>query len=149
MTTVSPRLVAQPHVWRTITTHELSIRELALQVTQFSQTTWPGAERRSESRIPFPRLIRLKPLSNDDLSATHEDVYVVGKHLAPLGIDFYHHAPIPQRYAVVSLERANEVWVHFILKITWCRFLRPGWYDSGGLFIKVVDCSAEITPDAV
>lgn len=66
-------------------------------------------------------------------------MYVVGKHLAGLGLDFFHRDPIPHRYVVASLENGANDWIHFQLKITWCRFLRSNWYDSGGRFTKVLD----------
>lgn len=65
--------------------------------------------------------------------------YVVGKDLASLGLDFYHHEPITHRYGLVSLESGPDHCTHLVLKLSWCRFLHPGWYDSGGRFIKVFD----------
>ena len=38
----------------------------------------------------------------------------------------------------MSLETGLEKSVEFLIKINWCRFLKSGWYDSGGKFVKLV-----------
>ena len=45
----------------------------------------------------------------------------------------------------VALLRAESV-DHLMLRITWCRFLRPGWYDSGGHFIRIVEWPEATAP---
>jgi hypothetical protein len=125
--------------WRVISTQDHVIGEYARQFAQTLQPAFNEFERRARPRIPFPRLIGLTPLQNDNLQPAAEMIHVVGKNLAPLGLDFFHHDPIPQRYALVNLEQDRELSLRFLLKITWCRFLKPGWYDSGGRFTKVVE----------
>jgi hypothetical protein len=142
MTQVTPQLPSGDRSsFRVMETQDVKIRELSLRAAQMAQTTFRDLERRSHQRLPYPRLIPLTPLSDDQLVPSERPTFVVGKHLSPLGLDFFHHDPIPQRYAVTSLEIGPEQWVHFLTKITWCRFLRCNWYDSGGRFVKVVEWS--------
>lgn len=103
-----------------------------------AQPAFRELERRSLQRVPYPRLIRLTPLNDQDWQPVDSPIFVVGKHLSLLGLDFFHHEPIPQRFVVASLEAGDESWIHFVLKIDWCRFLKPHWYDGGGRFVKVV-----------
>ncbi len=121
------------------TSCEITIREVASRIAQFSQLPSNGHERRSQDRVSYPKLIPLTPLCTDMLTPAGAPFYVVGKDLASLGLDFYHHEPITHRYGLVSLESAPDQCTHFVLKLSWCRFLHPGWYDSGGRFIKVFD----------
>jgi hypothetical protein len=117
---------------------DTKIRELSLRAAQIAQPTFRGLEQRSLQRVPYPRLIRLTPLSDQGLEPVDLPIFVVGKHLSPLGLDFFHHDPIPHRYVVASLEAGHESWLHFVMKIDWCRFLKSHWYDGGGRFVKVV-----------
>lgn len=119
-----------------------SISELASQVAQFCQAPFEGMERRSHSRLPYPKMIPFTPLCDDMVTVAGDPIHVVGKNLALLGLDFFHQEPITQRYGIVSLECSPERWTHFVIKLTWCRFLRTGWYDSGGRFVNVVDGGA-------
>jgi hypothetical protein len=114
------------------------LRDLSRQVAQFVHHPATGQERRSDRRIAYPRLIPLSPLPETEEASPRPTIHVIGKHLAPLGLDFYHREPLPERYAIASLQHSDDRWVHFLMKITWCRFLRPGWYDSGGRFIQLV-----------
>ena len=57
----------------------------------------PGnvAERREESRYPYPYLIHLTPVDEDGQSAEGESIVAVGKHLSNRGLGFYHPKPTP------------------------------------------------------
>lgn len=107
----------------------------------------PADDRRRDKRIAFPRLLTLKPLAELEFKTVGGDVTVVGKSLASNGLDFYHCDTLPYKRVVVSfgdLPYAEEI--HLVLNISWCRFLRPGWYDSGGRFthiVKLNECKTE------
>jgi hypothetical protein len=138
------RSVIEPSPFRFVSTHETPVRAHYLRAGQLTQPNVRGLDRRSHRRIPYGRLLALTPVGDDSLTPCGELIYVVGKHLSPAGLDFYHHEPISQRFAVASLESGTEEWLHFLLKITWCRFLRANWYDSGGHFVKELrtECAA-------
>jgi hypothetical protein len=72
---------------------------------------------------------------------------VVGKHLSKHGLDFYHRDPLPDRHMIVSVEDADNNWIRLLLDITWCRFIRSGWYSSGGKFLGVVEDPSVPRPD--
>lgn len=120
-----------------------SITDLVRQVARFNQVHWQYLERRTEERIAYPRLIPLTPLDEQGELVVGEPIHVVGKHLATLGLDFFHCEPFPHRYAVVTLQRGVDRWVHLLINITWCRFIRPGWYDSGGRFLRILSSLPE------
>jgi hypothetical protein len=121
-----------------ITSDDAAIRECVQRISQDAQPERTLPERRSAQRVPYVRLITLTLLNADELVPRTEPIQVVGKHLSPLGLDFFHHDPITERYGVASLEIGSNQSMHLLMKITWCRFLRPNWYDSGGRFIKQV-----------
>lgn len=95
-------------------------------------------ERRRDQRTAFPHLITLTPIDDNELRVVDEGMVVVGKYLADRGIDFFHTNPFPHKRAIVSFDESMGLEAHFILNIGWCRFLRPGWYDSGGRFTHIV-----------
>ncbi len=117
---------------------EKVIEDFVRQAAQFATAPWGRQERRVDRRIPFPCLIPFTPMCDQGQRPTGPTRQVVGRNLAARGLDFFHCDPLPERFAVVSLPCAQDQWVHFLLRITWCRFLRAGWYDSGGRFVRLV-----------
>ena len=110
------------------------------RVASFTAPAWDDNGRRAQTRLAIPRLIQLTPMTDDGQHAAGPSIHVVGKHLAPLGIDFFHHQPIGHRLACLQLEISSSETVSLLVRLAWCRFLKPGWYDSGGRFTKVLQC---------
>jgi hypothetical protein len=121
------------------TIQSLQFDALVLEVIQNAESEWKAPERRGFERRPYPQLIRLTPVLDAELKSPQSAAHVVGRNLALRGLDFYHVEPIPFRFAVVSLPRTENEMVHLLMKLAWCRFLRQGWYHSGGPFVRVVD----------
>lgn len=95
-------------------------------------------ERRGDQRYPYPYLVYLTPVDDDGITAKGEPLVVVGKHLSERGLGFYHPKPLPHRRMIASLETAGGRRMHFLIDLTWCRFTRHGWYESGGHFLQAV-----------
>ena len=96
-------------------------------------------ERRADARYPYPYLVHLTPVQPCGRKLAGEAVVVVGRHLSEHGITFYHPKPLPFRRVIATLETANGARLAFLLNLTWCRFTRHGWYESGGRFLDAVD----------
>lgn len=94
-------------------------------------------ERRMAPRYPYPHLFYLTPAAPDATPAG-ESVVVIGKALSERGLAFYYQQPIAHRRMIASLETSELRWAGFLIDITWCRFTRYGWYESGGRFIGAV-----------
>jgi len=125
--------------WKVISSQDAEIEPIVRQLAGIAQPGDQPHDRRDRARVPFSRLVALTPVANASLEHPGEPVYVVGKNLAQQGLDFFHSQPFPHRYAIASLEIGQDRRVHFLMKITWCRFLHSGWYDSGGRFVKRVE----------
>jgi len=95
-------------------------------------------ERRGEHRYPYPYLIRLTPVADDNSPQCGETVVVVGKHLSQRGLGFYHPRPLPYRRMIASLETTNGTRLNLLITLTWCRFTQKGWYESGGRFLQAI-----------
>jgi hypothetical protein len=114
------------------------IRERVEQILRaVESTTTQHAERRRHKRYPFPHLLTLTPVGNDALKPIAEPMVVVGKDLSVSGLHFYHRSPLPYRRAIVSFDDL-PIDIHLLMIASWCRFLRPEWYDSGGKFTHLV-----------
>jgi hypothetical protein len=98
-------------------------------------------ERRHENRYPFPYLVQLTPVGEDSVKPRGDTVVVVGKHLSERGLGFYHPKPLPHRRMIASLEAGNGQWIRFLIDLSWCRFIKQGWYESGGRFLRLVESS--------
>ena len=123
--------------WTITETSDVAVCDLVQGMLQASEPHWQQAERRERKRHPFPLLMTLTPIADQEMTAVDEPIVVVGRHLALRGLDFYHREPLPYRRAIISFDELPGQ-AHLVLLISWCRFLRPGWYDSGGRFTHVV-----------
>lgn len=95
-------------------------------------------ERRREARRPYPYPIHLTPFDSDGHPDVDRTVVVIGKHLAPHGLDFYCGQPLAERRVIASLDCGCEGWIGLVVELEWCRFSRHGWYDNGGRFVAAV-----------
>lgn len=95
-------------------------------------------ERRLDQRFPYPHLLYLTPVGEDGITPQGDSVVVVGKTLSERGLGFYYQQPICHRRMIASLETSDLRWTGLLIDVTWCRFTRYGWYDSGGRFIQAV-----------
>lgn len=92
-------------------------------------------ERRAGARYPYPYLVRLTPVVARGEAPRGEPVVVVGRYLSEGGFSFYHPKPLPFRRVVATLDTASGLRLDLLLDVTWCRFTRQGWYESGGRFL--------------
>jgi hypothetical protein len=106
-----------------------------------NQVGTPRLECRADRRYPFPYVMHLTPVREIDGpdNEVKTSIVIVGKHLSRHGMDFYHRDPLPYRRMVVSMEDSLGRWVRLLMDVSWCRFIRNGWYASGGRFLRVVD----------
>jgi hypothetical protein len=89
-------------------------------------------ERRHDDRVAVPLLFRLTQL-NSDRQPIHDDaITVVGKDISRRGLSFFHEQPLTYRRAIVSLDDPDFGRFAAEIDVNWCRFTRPGWYESGG-----------------
>jgi hypothetical protein len=115
--------------------------DLRTQVWGILVTHYPRndlVERRRDNRYPFPYLVHLTPVGPDGFTSAGDSVVVVGKYISERGFGFYHHAALPHRRVIASLETSQGNWVGFLMDLTWCRFVQGGWYESGGRFLQAV-----------
>ena len=96
-------------------------------------------ERRRGQRVPYPYLVKLAPVDADGQTPLGEGFVVVGKHLSPGGIDFYHREPLPYRWVIAWLEGPEGQPFAMLVELLWCRFNKQGWYDNGGRFVRLID----------
>lgn len=95
-------------------------------------------ERRQDDRAATPVLFRLTPLNADHQPIASEAITVVGKNISRRGLSFYHERPLLYRRALISLEHPQSGWFAAEIDLNWCRFTKPGWYESGGRLVRSV-----------
>jgi hypothetical protein len=88
-------------------------------------------ERRRADRHSIPITFRLTPLAEDGQPIPNEAINVIGKNISRYGFSFYHATPLIYRRAQISVENIDVAFTAEI-DINWCRFSKPGWYESGG-----------------
>ncbi len=134
-------LIQQPQVELAPRQNDLTDDDIRTQVWELLATLYPKnglAEQRCETRYPFPYLVHLTPVAEDGCSPQGDTFVVVGKHLSERGLGFYHPQPLPYRRMIVSLETETGQWLAFLIDLSWCRFTKQGWYESGGRFLQSV-----------
>ena len=112
------------------------IREAVRHVLAALYSGGQVVERRRERRFPFPNLLYLSSLDEAGCAPVGAPLAAVGKTLSEGGLGFYHPAPLAERRMIVSLELAEGEWMSLLTDLTWCRFTRFGWYESGGRFLQ-------------
>jgi len=141
---MSATMICEPHLDLFAEPSSSWEDELRTQVCGLLHTLYPQSdltERRRENRYAFPYLVQLTPVAEDGVTPRGEAVVVVGKHLSERGLGFYHPKPLPYRRMIASLEAGNGRWVRFLIDLSWCRFIKGGWYESGGRFLRAVERS--------
>jgi hypothetical protein len=96
-------------------------------------------QRRQAQRMPFPHLVCVQAVDLHTLVPQDEPLVVVGKYLSEQGLGFFHQVPLPHRFVVATLEVHGGPPARMLLDVSWCRFTRLGWYESGGRFLGVVE----------
>ena len=102
-----------------------------------------GRERRHDDRIAIPVLFRLTPFDANRQPLEQEALIVVGKNISRRGVSFYHEHPITHRRAVIELADPSVGSFVAEIDVTWCRFTKPGWYESGGRLIRTAAPTAD------
>jgi hypothetical protein len=95
-------------------------------------------ERRQNGRVAIPVLFQLTPLDDERHLLEHEAVVVLGKNISRCGISFFHELPISHRRAWIEIAQPGLAAFAAEIDVTWCRFTKPGWYESGGRLIRAV-----------
>jgi hypothetical protein len=111
---------------------------LTLQIEALLSRLHPVVERerRQDDRIAIPVLFRLTPYDDNHRPIDEEASIVVGKNISRRGLSFYHEHPITHRRALIEVADPCAGTFAAEVDITWCRFTKPGWYESGGRLIR-------------
>jgi hypothetical protein len=110
---------------------------LARQVQALVARLHPAVtlERRRDDRMAIPVLFRLTPLDDARRPIAAESIIVVGKNISRRGVSFFHERPLSYRRAWLSAQHPELDDFSAEIDISWCRFTRPGWYESGGRLV--------------
>jgi len=98
----------------------------------------PLLNRRMEQRYPFASLAHVTPVEDDGGAAPAPPMVVSTKNISENGVSFFHPGTLPYRRVLLRFERDDESSVTFLVDLSWCRFTRQGWYESGGRLLQVV-----------
>jgi hypothetical protein len=96
-------------------------------------------ERRAHERRSLPVLLTLVPLDAERRPLPDAAVTVVGRDVSRRGLSFFHERPLACRRAIVLLAHPEVAQFAAEIDVTWCRFTKPGWYESGGRLLRVVE----------
>jgi hypothetical protein len=144
-----PVTLTEPIAMPAASTGESNENSMRAQLWSLLAGMYPDGglpERRRQERFPYPRLVHLNPVAADGQTPLGGGLVVAGKHLSERGLGFYHPTPLPYRWVVASLEKGPDEWLSLLLDVSWCRFSRRGWYESGGRFLRTVVWPRERLP---
>ena len=115
-------------------------RALTSQIEAFVARLHPtmARERRHDDRTAIPVLFRLTPLDADHQPIENQAATVIGKNISRRGLSFYHEWPMPHRRAFIELAHPALGCFAAEIDVSWCRFTKPGWYESGGRLIRCI-----------
>jgi hypothetical protein len=122
---------------RTSSTLWIDRAALARQIEDLISRLHPTVtlERRRDDRLELPLLLSLTPLNADARPIEKDAITVIGKNISRAGLSFYHVDPVPFRRAIIRAQDAEFSDFAAEIDLNWCRFNKPGWYESGGRLI--------------
>jgi len=134
-----PEARKQNQVTEVVSTARFDRAALARQIQTLVGRLHPTVtlERRRGDRLSVPVMFRLTPVANDGRPVASESITVIGKNISRHGLSFYHAVPLPYRRALVSVENI-EIAFAVEIDISWCRFSKPGWYESGSRLVAAL-----------
>lgn len=106
----------------------------------------PKFERRRYERVAMPVLLQLTPLDDGGRPRSDQTITIVGKDISQRGLSFFHDRPLPYRRAIAALDHPQLGRFSAEVDIRWCRFAKPGWYESGGRLIRAIAREPMPTP---
>lgn len=134
----SPNGEGQPPSWAANASVRPTMTPLRCEIVQAIRYLHADSslvtDQRRSTRYPYPCAIDLWPVENG--IPLDQRIVVIGKNISLGGIAFFHHQPIPHRHVVLGLTQESKTWLYLLAEVNWCRFLRDGWYDGGGRFLK-------------
>lgn len=107
------------------------------------QTPVTIQQRRRWHRMKYTRLLLMTPLDTVTEEICGEPQIVTGRDISPGGISFSHREPMPYRKTILTFVLTDGDVESAVTKLTWCRFTRDGWYQSGGMFLRRTKCPIE------
>jgi len=105
-------------------------------------------ERRHFQRTGLPFLLKLTPLDDAGRAIEEAQTVVVGRDVSPRGISFFHHEPLPERRAHISLDHPLVGRFTVEVDVNRCRFHQLGWYESGARLVRAVELFLPEVPQA-
>lgn len=133
------RIISPPGRAATPAAAREDVRAAVLRIMTDIYPRTHSPERRRDQRYPYPQLITLRPVGIDGVTPLDEQLVVVGKHISESGLGFFHPHPLPHRRVVATMPTTTGATLALLLDVSWCRFTRHGWYESGGRFLQTVE----------
>jgi hypothetical protein len=104
--------------------------------------SWNGpstfVERRRWHRVPYDRPLLITPLDDETSEPAGPPLRVPGRDISLGGVSFAHREPLACRKVACTFEPDSPNGESVIVKLTWCRFTKDGWYQSGGQFVQSI-----------
>lgn len=118
---------------------EPEVRERVWRLLSNLYPVTPLVHRRTEQRYPFACLALVTPLEDDSVTPAGSPIVVATKNISESGVSFYHPSTLPYRRVVLKFDRNDQSSISFLVDLSWCRFTRQGWYESGGRLLQVFE----------
>jgi hypothetical protein len=96
------------------------------------------ADRRAELRFLCDSRARLMPLDENCTTERGPSVPIVLTDISRNGIGFTHDKPLPYRLVQIAFGDIDGPLPNLVVRLQWCRFQKPGAYESGGRIQRVI-----------
>lgn len=96
------------------------------------------ADRRLNSRAPCAYVARLTPL-DENVDGGESPVSVQLTDISRRGVGLAHADPLPYRLVQIAVEGLTGSAPILVVRLQWCRFRKPGVYESGGQIQRIIN----------
>ena len=119
---------------------------------ELNLASWNASSRviecRVSHRIAYHRPMLVTPLDDRTAQPVGEPMMVAARDISLAGVSFVHRDPLSCRAVVCTFEPHEEDSSEsVIVRLTWCRFTRHGYYQSGGNFVRIVELALDVPID--
>ncbi len=90
-------------------------------------------------RVRYHHSVLLTPFDETFGKQVGASIVVDGRDISVGGFSFRHLEPLAERFVVVTFPMETTDQVYRAMRLSWCRFLQRGIYESGGKFLHNVN----------
>jgi hypothetical protein len=98
----------------------------------------PLLQQRAHHRARYAKPVLITPLDERAQQPSGSTLPASGHDISLTGMSFVHSEPLASRLVAVRFPGGEAPVDAIVVRLNWCRFMRSGSYQSGGVFLRAI-----------